>query len=128
MSNGSASSSNRRGKAKTSRPWTTTEEITLCTTWCKAMENYGTGDMKKGFWSEESTDEHEIYDEYLTDGYPTEKEQHQLLLDEETLRETLEEEATAEKELEERIKQEQTHDELFMLEFRVKSDSEYESD
>ncbi|GJY64950.1 hypothetical protein Tco_0466410 [Tanacetum coccineum] len=41
----------------------------------------------------ESTDEHEICDEYLTDGYLTEKEQHQLLLDEEALRETLEEEA-----------------------------------
>ncbi|GJR23344.1 hypothetical protein Tco_0971871 [Tanacetum coccineum] len=40
--------SNLRGKAKTSQPWTTTEEITLCTTWCKAMENYDTGDMKKG--------------------------------------------------------------------------------
>ncbi|GJT93238.1 hypothetical protein Tco_1082083 [Tanacetum coccineum] len=41
----------------------------------------------------ESTDEHEICDEYLTDGYLTEKEQQQLLLDEEALRETLEEEA-----------------------------------
>ncbi|GJU48027.1 hypothetical protein Tco_1217582 [Tanacetum coccineum] len=77
---------------------------------------------------EESTDEHEIGDEYLTDGYLTEKEQHQLLLDEEALRETLEEEARAEKEWEERIRQEQAHDELFMLEFVVKSDSEYESD
>nr|GEV29048.1 hypothetical protein [Tanacetum cinerariifolium] len=138
-----ASTSNRRGKAKTSQPWTTTKEITLCTTWCKAMENYGTGDMKKGFWLEvfanfekeirgrgrlfedtipsvqrmdengssglvlfqnalaefeigyghpftieESTDEHGICDEYLTDGYFTEKEPHQLLLDEDALRET----------------------------------------
>ncbi|GJR53032.1 hypothetical protein Tco_1403553 [Tanacetum coccineum] len=40
----------------------------------------------------------------------------------------LEEEARAEKELEKRIKQEQAHDELFRLEFGVKSDSEYESD
>ncbi|GJZ58561.1 hypothetical protein Tco_0614055 [Tanacetum coccineum] len=47
-----ASTSNRRGKAKTSQPWTTTEEITLCKAWCEAMENYGTGDMKKGFWLE----------------------------------------------------------------------------
>ncbi|GJS81740.1 hypothetical protein Tco_0748281, partial [Tanacetum coccineum] len=43
----------------------------------------------------------------------------QLFLDEEALRETLEEEAMAEKELEERIKQEQSHDELFRLEFKV---------
>ncbi|GKA30335.1 hypothetical protein Tco_0716640 [Tanacetum coccineum] len=41
---------------------------------------------------EESVDEHEIGDEYLT-----EKEQQQLLIDEEALRETLEEEAKAEK-------------------------------
>ncbi|GKE74104.1 hypothetical protein Tco_1536145 [Tanacetum coccineum] len=48
---------------------------------------------------EESPDKHEI-----CDGHLTEKEQQQLLLDEEALRETLEEEASAEKELEERIK------------------------
>ncbi|GJW20746.1 hypothetical protein Tco_0031368 [Tanacetum coccineum] len=77
---------------------------------------------------EESTDEHEIGDEYLTDGYLTEKEQQQLILDEEALRETLEEQARAEKEWKEFIKQEQSHDELFGLEFGVKSDSEYESD
>ncbi|GJY43977.1 hypothetical protein Tco_0432190 [Tanacetum coccineum] len=47
---------------------------------------------------QEFVDEHEIDDEYLTDGYLTEKEQQQLLLDEETLRETLEEQARAEKE------------------------------
>ncbi|GKA24289.1 hypothetical protein Tco_0710322 [Tanacetum coccineum] len=76
----------------------------------------------------ESTDELKIGDEYLTDGYLIEKEQQQQLLDEEALRETLEEDARAEKELEERIKQEQAHDELFRLEFGVKSDSEYESD
>ncbi|GJW96169.1 hypothetical protein Tco_0177977 [Tanacetum coccineum] len=53
MSNGSASTSNHRGKAKTSQPWTTTEEITLCTAWCNAMDNYDTRDsMKRGFWSE----------------------------------------------------------------------------
>nr|GEW99788.1 reverse transcriptase domain-containing protein [Tanacetum cinerariifolium] len=37
----------------------------------------------------------------------------------EALRETLEEETIAEKELEERIKQEQAHDELFKLEFEI---------
>ncbi|GKF75836.1 hypothetical protein Tco_0225280 [Tanacetum coccineum] len=72
-------------------------------------------------------EEHEKVDEYLTNGYLTEKEQQQLLLDEEALRETLEEEARAEKEWGERIKQEQDHDDLFRLEFGVKSDSEYES-
>ncbi|GJY48984.1 hypothetical protein Tco_0438940 [Tanacetum coccineum] len=41
---------------------------------------------------QESVDEHEIGDEYLT-----KKEQQQLLIDEEALRETLEEEAMAEK-------------------------------
>ncbi|GJR60070.1 hypothetical protein Tco_1502232 [Tanacetum coccineum] len=41
---------------------------------------------------QESVDEHEIGDEYLI-----EKEQQQLLLDEEALRETLKEEARAEK-------------------------------
>ncbi|GKB95936.1 hypothetical protein Tco_0982073 [Tanacetum coccineum] len=66
-----------------------------------------------------SVEEHEIVDEYLT-----EKEQQQLLLDEEAFRETLEEEtraekerARAEKEWEERMKEEQAHDELFRLEF-----------
>ncbi|GKD38848.1 hypothetical protein Tco_1259055 [Tanacetum coccineum] len=78
---------------------------------------------------EESADEHEIGDGYLIDGYLTEKKQQQLLVDEEALRETLEEEeARAEKEWEGRIKQEQAHDELFRLEFGVKSNSEYESD
>ncbi|GJY59949.1 hypothetical protein Tco_0459841 [Tanacetum coccineum] len=52
----------------------------------------------------------------------------QLLLDEEALRETLEEQARAEKEWEEIIKKEQAEDELFRLEFGVQSDSEYESD
>ncbi|GJS91758.1 hypothetical protein Tco_0774394 [Tanacetum coccineum] len=48
-----ASSSNRRGKANTTRPWTTTEEITLCTAWCNAMETYGSRDItKKGFWED----------------------------------------------------------------------------
>ncbi|GKF06111.1 hypothetical protein Tco_0036779 [Tanacetum coccineum] len=64
------------------------------------------------------------------------KEHQQLLLDEEALRETLEEEeakaekgrAKAEKEWEEFVKQEQAHDELFRLEFGVKSDSKYQTD
>ncbi|GKD19547.1 hypothetical protein Tco_1208705 [Tanacetum coccineum] len=47
-----ASTSNRHGKANTSQPWTTTEEIALCKAWCEAMENYGTRDMKKEFWLE----------------------------------------------------------------------------
>nr|GFA49641.1 hypothetical protein [Tanacetum cinerariifolium] len=46
-----ASSSNRRGKANTTRPWTTAKENTLCTTWSNAMETYRSGDItKKGFW------------------------------------------------------------------------------
>ncbi|GJV88429.1 hypothetical protein Tco_1532367 [Tanacetum coccineum] len=48
---------------------------------------------------EKSTNEHEI-----CDGYLTKKEQQQQLLDEEALREMLEEEARAAKELEKRIK------------------------
>ncbi|GJW92353.1 hypothetical protein Tco_0169906 [Tanacetum coccineum] len=48
-----ASSSNRCGKANTTRPWTTAEEITLCRAWCNAMEMYGSGDItKKGFWED----------------------------------------------------------------------------
>nr|GEX52755.1 hypothetical protein [Tanacetum cinerariifolium] len=77
---------------------------------------------------EELGDEHEIGDEYLTDRYLTEKDQRQLLLDEDALRETIEEEAMAEKEWDEIIKKEQAHEELFKLEFGVKSDCEYRSD
>ncbi|GJY59622.1 hypothetical protein Tco_0459514 [Tanacetum coccineum] len=48
-----ASSSNRRGKANTTQPWTTAEEITLCTAWCNAMETYGLRDItKKEFWED----------------------------------------------------------------------------
>ncbi|GJW51118.1 hypothetical protein Tco_0092469 [Tanacetum coccineum] len=64
----------------------------------------------------------------ITEGFLTDKKYHQLLQDEEVLRETLEEQARAEKELEDRIKKEQAEHELFMLEFGVQSDSEYESD
>ncbi|GKE94894.1 hypothetical protein Tco_1579749, partial [Tanacetum coccineum] len=42
MSNSSASTSNRRGKAKTTQPWTTTEDITLCTAW-----NWGEGTIRE---------------------------------------------------------------------------------
>ncbi|GJV80970.1 hypothetical protein Tco_1516840 [Tanacetum coccineum] len=64
----------------------------------------------------------------ICDVYLTEKELHQLHLDEEALRETLEEEARDEKEKEEKIRQKQADDEEFMHEFGVKYDSEYESD
>ncbi|GJX80289.1 hypothetical protein Tco_0328438 [Tanacetum coccineum] len=47
---------------------------------------------------EESVEEHDTCDEYLTEGFFTEKEQQQLALDEEAYREYLEEEAKAEKE------------------------------
>ncbi|GJX26941.1 hypothetical protein Tco_0233237 [Tanacetum coccineum] len=57
-----------------------------------------------------------------------ETQYQQLLQDEEVLRETLEEQARAKKVLEDRIKKEQAEHELFMLEFGVQSDSEYELD
>ncbi|GJS79162.1 hypothetical protein Tco_0729043 [Tanacetum coccineum] len=219
-----ASSSNRRGATQTTLPWTTAEEITLCTAWCNAMDTYVTRDKQfsKGFWEEvyanfkkdmggiirgydaivskwknsirpkvacfsvvydsvrrmdengfsdlvlfqnalaefqtgygkpftieacwrilknhptwsevevptyQRPDEHEICP------YLTEKEYQQLLLDEAAFKEHLEEEAKAEKEraiydkeLEEFLKAEQSHDELFRMEFGVKSDSEYETD
>nr|GEX71116.1 hypothetical protein [Tanacetum cinerariifolium] len=47
------------------------------------------------------------------------KEQQQLLLDEHALRETLKEQARAEKEWEKRIKQEQAHDELFRTPVKI---------
>ncbi|GKF00637.1 hypothetical protein Tco_0027560 [Tanacetum coccineum] len=50
------------------------------------------------------------------------------LQDEEVLRQTLEEEARAEKEWEEKMKQEKAEYELFTLEFGVQSDSKYETD
>ncbi|GKB43933.1 hypothetical protein Tco_0888875 [Tanacetum coccineum] len=50
------SSSNHRGAAKTTLPWTTAGEITLCTAWCNAMDTYVTRDIhsRKGFWEEVS--------------------------------------------------------------------------
>ncbi|GJZ27554.1 EEIG1/EHBP1 N-terminal domain-containing protein [Tanacetum coccineum] len=62
-----------------------------------------------------SSQTHEICDVYLT-----EKELYQLNLDEEALRETLEEEARDEKERKEKIRQKQADDEEFMLEFGLK--------
>ncbi|GKA06618.1 hypothetical protein Tco_0685842 [Tanacetum coccineum] len=77
----------------------------------------------------EKADEHEI------GPYLTEEEYQQLLVDEATFKEHLEEEAKtkkegaiADKELEEFLKAEQAHDELFKMEFGVKSDSEYKTD
>ncbi|GJV04114.1 hypothetical protein Tco_1337683 [Tanacetum coccineum] len=133
-----ASSSNRREAAQTTLPWTTAEEIMLCTAWCNAMDMYVTRDrqIRKGFWEEvydnfkkdmggtirgydaiEKTDEHEICP------YLTEKEYQQLLLDETAFKEHLEEEAKAkkeraiyDKELEEFLKAEQAHDEFIQNE------------
>ncbi|GKD57385.1 hypothetical protein Tco_1290772 [Tanacetum coccineum] len=60
--------------------------------------------------------------------YLTEKELHQLCMDEEALRETLEEEAINKKAQEEKIRQKQAEDDKFFLEFGiVRYDSEYES-
>ncbi|GJR76255.1 hypothetical protein Tco_0088620 [Tanacetum coccineum] len=64
----------------------------------------------------------------ITHGFLTEKEYQQLLRDEEVLRETLEEQARAEKEWEDRIKKKEVELELFILEFGVQTDSEYETD
>ncbi|GKD40786.1 hypothetical protein Tco_1260993 [Tanacetum coccineum] len=58
----------------------------------------------------------------------TEKELHQLRMDEEALRETLEEEAMNKKAQEEKIRQEQAKNNAFFLEFGiVRYDSESES-
>ncbi|GKF17301.1 hypothetical protein Tco_0062219 [Tanacetum coccineum] len=71
----------------------------------------------------------------ISEGGLIKNELHQLALDEEALREVLEEEtqakkerARAEKEWEEEMKKEEAHNELFRLEFGVISDSEYETD
>nr|GEY42158.1 hypothetical protein [Tanacetum cinerariifolium] len=52
------------------------------------------------FFRKDTVPESDSGDAYLIEGYLTEKEQQQLALDEETLRETLEEEAMTEKERE----------------------------
>ena len=82
---------------------------------------------------EEPVDEHEIGDEYETesyenaDGFLTKEQEEQLLLDEKTLRETLEEQTRAEKEWNGRIKVEQAQDEYFRLEFGEYPDYDYAS-
>ncbi|GKE87355.1 hypothetical protein Tco_1564830 [Tanacetum coccineum] len=58
----------------------------------------------------------------------TEKELHQLRMDEEALKEMLEEDAMNKKAQEEKIRQEQAENNAFFLEFRVvRNDSKYES-
>ncbi|GKB26315.1 hypothetical protein Tco_0865716, partial [Tanacetum coccineum] len=60
--------------------------------------------------------------------YLTKKELHQLRMDEEALRETLEEEAMNKRAQEEKIRQKQAKNDKFSLEFGVvRYDSEYES-
>ncbi|GJV35213.1 transposase, MuDR, MULE transposase domain protein [Tanacetum coccineum] len=62
------------------------------------------------------------------DLYLTEKELHQLHLDEEALRETLEEQAMDAKAREEKIRQKQADDDEFFLEFgMLRIDSDYEN-
>nr|GEY58834.1 hypothetical protein [Tanacetum cinerariifolium] len=65
-----------------------------------------------------------------TQGSLTDKEYQELLelQDEDVLRQTLKEEARAEKEWKEKMKQEKAKYELFTLEFGVQSDSKYETD
>nr|GEX20578.1 hypothetical protein [Tanacetum cinerariifolium] len=84
---------------------------------------------------DESVEEHDTCDKSLTEGFLTKKEQQQLAQDEEAYREYLEEEANAEKERaraekewEEEMKKEETHNESSRLEFGVISDFEYETD
>ncbi|GJU97667.1 hypothetical protein Tco_0917341 [Tanacetum coccineum] len=65
---------------------------------------------------------------HIGDVYLTAEELHQLHLDEEVLRETLEEQAMDEKAREEKIRQKQADDDEFFLEFGVmRIDSDYES-
>nr|GEY39518.1 zinc finger, CCHC-type [Tanacetum cinerariifolium] len=70
-----------------------------------------------------SSQTHEIGDVYLIT-----EELHQLHLDEEALRETLEEQTMDEKAREEKIRQNQADDDEYFMEFRViRIDSDYES-
>ena len=78
---------------------------------------------------EESFDEDEtkVHGNVNGDGFfLIEEHEHQLKLDEQTLRETLEE-AKVEKEWEERIRQEREYEEMLLLEFGM-MESDYESD
>nr|GEX15769.1 hypothetical protein [Tanacetum cinerariifolium] len=83
------------------------------------------------FLKEGSDKDYELYLSMYgkaVDLYLAEKELHQLHLDEEALRETLEEKAMDEKAREEKIRQKQADDEEFFMEFGVvRYDSEYES-
>ncbi|GJV74074.1 hypothetical protein Tco_1494069 [Tanacetum coccineum] len=83
-----------------------------------------------------SQESRSLIDSFLKEGcssshadlYLTEKELHQLHLDEEALRETLEEQAMDAKAREKKIRQKQADDEEFFLEFgMVRIDSDYES-
>ncbi|GJR10536.1 hypothetical protein Tco_0793188 [Tanacetum coccineum] len=70
-----------------------------------------------------SSQTHEIGDVYLTA-----EELHQLHLDEEALRETLEEQTMYKKAREEKIRQKQADDDEYFMEFGVmRIDSDYES-
>ncbi|GJY61562.1 hypothetical protein Tco_0462219 [Tanacetum coccineum] len=92
-------------------------------TWSFSSSSNGNGNMAESF------NEHDSVSFKLADLYLTEKEPHQLHLDEEALRETLEEKAMDEKAREEKIRQKQADDDEFFMEFGVvKYDSEYESD
>ncbi|GJV79712.1 hypothetical protein Tco_1515582 [Tanacetum coccineum] len=81
-------------------------------------------DLKKAYEKcGSSSQTHEIGDVYLTA-----EELHQLHLDEEALRETLEEQTMDEKAREEKIRQKQADDDEYFMEFGVmRIDSDYES-
>nr|GEX54485.1 hypothetical protein [Tanacetum cinerariifolium] len=64
----------------------------------------------------------------ITEGFLTAKEHKQLLLDEEALEETLEEQARAEKEGEEKIRKNKLEMSYLGWNLGVQFDSEYESD
>ncbi|GKB16952.1 hypothetical protein Tco_0850875 [Tanacetum coccineum] len=87
--------------------------------WLKEKYNYRSQTHIGG----SSSQTHEIGDVFLT-----KKELHQLHLDEEALRETLEEQAMDEKSREDKIRQKQADDDEFFLEFGVvRYDLDYES-
>ncbi|GKD39142.1 hybrid signal transduction histidine kinase M [Tanacetum coccineum] len=87
--------------------------------WLNEKYNYSSQTHISG----SSSQTHEIGEVFLT-----KKELHQLHLDEEALRETLEEQAMDEKSREDKIRQKQAADDEFFLEFGVvRYDSDYES-
>ncbi|GJV20104.1 hypothetical protein Tco_1369124 [Tanacetum coccineum] len=75
------------------------------------------------FLKQESNKDYEMNLAHYRKAAKKKNKLRQLLLDEEVLRETLKEEARAEKEWEEKIKKEQAKYELFKLEFRMASSS-----